>query len=492
MPEKKLSVTLPELCFIMLTALVTMLVCTKSSPLYPTNDWLDANCYMTIGRGMTAGKMPYLDFFEHKGPLIFILHCIAALISHDSFMGVFLFEIAASICFLFLSYRIILDKTGKRMLWCVPFISMSVYSSYAFCHGDSAEEFCLPLLLFSYIISDKLLSYGKLLSGRDSFLIGIFSGLILWTKFNLLGFYAGLFIVMAYTYISQKKAANLVRCCGMTVLGVTAVSLPIIIFFAYKNALRSMNEVYFYDNIFVYNGSSSSVPENLANGFVFCYTFLPIGFAVIYLGIAAGLRQKNFRQTICQVTILLSMFIFTFAGHLSFQYYPLILAALIPVFLCNILTLLKSSHIKSGAFSAAVSLIICSPLNYFLSPNTYLMKYSRSDMPQFKFAETARKLDATTMLNYGFLDGGFYFAADIVPDYKYFCRNNTGMEEMLKSQDYYIQSGSPELIVSRSYTGERDYFQNYTCVSEELFPYYRRMVRYYLYVRNDIYEKYYC
>ena len=122
MPEKKLSVTLPELCFIMLTALVTMLVCTKSSPLYPTNDWLDANCYMTIGRGMTAGKMPYLDFFEHKGPLIFILHCIAALISHDSFMGVFLFEIAASICFLFLSYRIILDKTGKRMLWCVPFI----------------------------------------------------------------------------------------------------------------------------------------------------------------------------------------------------------------------------------------------------------------------------------------------------------------------------------------------------------------------------------
>ena len=120
------------------------------------------------------------------------------------------------------------------------------------------------------------------------------------------------------------------------------------------------------------------------------------------------------------------------------------------------------------------------------------MKYSRSDMPQFKFAETARKLDATTMLNYGFLDGGFYFAADIVPDYKYFCRNNTGMEEMLKSQDYYIQSGSPELIVSRSYTGERDYFQNYTCVSEELFPYYRRMVRYYLYVRNDIYENYYC
>ena len=93
--------TIPfELFFILLTAFVTILICSKSSPLYPINDWVDANCYMTVGRGMLHGSMPYRDLFEHKGPLIYMLHAAAALISDNSFLGVFLSEIV--LCFLFL------------------------------------------------------------------------------------------------------------------------------------------------------------------------------------------------------------------------------------------------------------------------------------------------------------------------------------------------------------------------------------------------------
>ena len=77
--------------FIALTGFLTILICSKSSPLYPLNDWVDANCYMTVGRAMTEGKLPYRDLFEHKGPLLYILHAAAALVSDSSFLGIFFF-----------------------------------------------------------------------------------------------------------------------------------------------------------------------------------------------------------------------------------------------------------------------------------------------------------------------------------------------------------------------------------------------------------------
>ena len=43
-----------------------LLVCTKSSPLYPLNDWVDVNIYRTIGSGMFRGLVPYRDLFDQK------------------------------------------------------------------------------------------------------------------------------------------------------------------------------------------------------------------------------------------------------------------------------------------------------------------------------------------------------------------------------------------------------------------------------------------
>ena len=55
----------------LLCAAAALAVCSRSSPLYPTNDWGDANIYFTIGRGMletynqianaTTGDMAALD-----------------------------------------------------------------------------------------------------------------------------------------------------------------------------------------------------------------------------------------------------------------------------------------------------------------------------------------------------------------------------------------------------------------------------------------------
>ena len=78
----------------LLSALAVLLIASTGSPLYATNFWTDTNIYFTIGRGMRQGLMPYTDLFDHKGPLLYVLYALGALVSDTSFFGVFLLEVA--------------------------------------------------------------------------------------------------------------------------------------------------------------------------------------------------------------------------------------------------------------------------------------------------------------------------------------------------------------------------------------------------------------
>ena len=53
--------------FAALAAVLSLTVCTKSSFLYPLNDWVDVHCYFTVGRGILHGMVPYRDLYEQKG-----------------------------------------------------------------------------------------------------------------------------------------------------------------------------------------------------------------------------------------------------------------------------------------------------------------------------------------------------------------------------------------------------------------------------------------
>lgn len=89
-----------------LLATVVMTICTKSSPIYPFNDWVDSNIFHVVGRSMLNGVVPYRDLYEQKGPLVFILHVLPAMISYDSFLGVYFLEIICCFAFLLICFRL--------------------------------------------------------------------------------------------------------------------------------------------------------------------------------------------------------------------------------------------------------------------------------------------------------------------------------------------------------------------------------------------------
>lgn len=472
-----------ENIFIILTGLLTMLICSKSSPLYPINDWVDANCYMTVGRAMTEGKMPYRDLFEHKGPLLYILHAVGALISDNSFFGIFLFETAACIWFLRLCCGLMRRFTGNAALWSVPLFAMIIYSSQAFCHGDSAEEFCLPIILCSFMLGLESVNKGNALSDKNAFLLGILSGIVLWIKFNLLGFYAGAFL--AIVFLSGKNGiAHIIRMCSIIVLGIASVSLPVIIYFAAKNSLHSLNEVYFYNNIFVYGGEKTSLLKNLANGCFFTLRFFPFGTMLIVSGIAAAFLNGQKRYAVYGLASMSTAFLGTFAGHLSYRYYPLILAPSAVIFGAAAISVIDKKIRRFSSLAVPASLILCMAVAFILSPNTYLMRYKKDQLPQYRFAEIINETEDPSLLNYGFLDGGFYLSAGVIPEQRYFCCTNMELEEMTESQRRCADAGIPDYIVTRSASGKHPDFPLYACIAEDEFPYYDQTLHYFLFRKN--------
>ena len=81
-------------------------ICTASSPRYATNQWNDANAFLTMGRAMSSGLTIYKDIFEQKGPLLYLLHAVASLISDSSFLGVYIIQSLFLSATAFAAYKI--------------------------------------------------------------------------------------------------------------------------------------------------------------------------------------------------------------------------------------------------------------------------------------------------------------------------------------------------------------------------------------------------
>ena len=140
-------------CFF--TSLFILTFTTRSSILFPYNNWDDVNSYFTMGKGLMNGMVIYRDLYDQKGPFLYLLYGIGYLISHKSFFGIYIFEIIAGTIFLTFAFKLIKRHSSTSVaLVLIPLVAAGVYSSRSFYWGGAAEEFCLPMLAYTIYIID--------------------------------------------------------------------------------------------------------------------------------------------------------------------------------------------------------------------------------------------------------------------------------------------------------------------------------------------------
>lgn len=236
-------------------AALVLVLCSKTSPLYAFNDWMDANIFFTMGKSMLSGKVLYRDVFDHKGPVLYFLYGLASLIDHTGFTGVLVVEIIAFALFLHCGLRTAELLAGRALhpAWAV-LPAAGIAASRAFAHGGSAEELLLPFLAFALYGAVKTLQDTHPMPLRTVALHGFLAGCALWLKYTVLGFYLAWAMVLAVVYLWRGRAAQLGKSVAAYLGGMALATLPWVIYFGVNSALGDWFTCYFYDNLFLYKG----------------------------------------------------------------------------------------------------------------------------------------------------------------------------------------------------------------------------------------------
>ena len=450
----KKNTKISEVSYIFFLAVVSITLLAKSSPFYPFNDWVDPNTMFSVGKGMLKGMVPYRDLYEQKGPLLLALHALEALISFDTLKGIWIIEIAACFFTLLCLYNILHPWLEKKTLIALPLLTAVMYISRAFVAGDSAEEMSLPLLTYGLYIGINAIRNNRLPSGKESFLIGLTSGCILWIKFSHLGFYAGWFLFFMITALQRRQGRHLIQMLVFIICGVITASLPVFLYFLINRSVGIFLECYFLNNIQYYPAfSAASGPFrhiiNLWRGFLRFVEANPALLIFIAAGLTWCFTHKEKKVGIFMLLTLCTGFIIMFISGVSFPYYVFLYGSF------SVFGVLwgKNIHlrIKNGLSAGGiVSFFLCAVACLLFSTNTYLLAFNKEDFPQFKVKEVIESsgIEDPTILHYGLLDAGFNLPTGLVPQQRFWCSFNLKLPEMATAQKQYIEQGETDFVIT--------------------------------------------
>ena len=146
---------------------------------------------------------------------------------------------------------------------------------------------------------------------------------------------------------------------------------------------------------------------------------------------------------------------FIWCGSMGWPYYGLPLAVFAPLGFVPLLSLLRRLPLRFeaprlAAAGCAVCLAASLALEALASPNVSFMALKKEDLVQTKFAAIIQAEGGESLLNYGFLDGGFYLSSGILPSCRFFCRTNlSNWEELEQPVRRMVAENAFDFIVTR-------------------------------------------
>ncbi|MCD2256338.1 hypothetical protein FHQ08_06345 [Lactobacillus sp. CC-MHH1034] len=469
-------------------AIILIFFLGKSSPLYYLNDWVDANAYFTVGKGIVHGLVPYRDLFDQKGPLIYFLHAIGYLISQHNFWGIAVLE-SFNLCASMIIFKKILQLYVSKPLQFAGalLVPMAFLASPFFNAGDSVEEFMMPFILYLMYSICKIIhvnlhanSFDFQLDFKQFYWIGLGLGIVFWSKYILVGFWIGFFIALTIILFSRRQFMDWLKVLLYTLLGFITVTAVVLLYFLLNHALSDLFFGYFYANISLYQINMS--------------TFTKVFNSIKYLFFGFGMGG----HWIINIMLLLAIFVFPFNKKVSdawegkvlyllpvifggllmfwgltprlYYWLPLLVIAMMGLLaiLINVETSFQNNfpqqipRLRNFIIVLACVAPFMMNTNYNFSklyPKNYTVAYqSKGDLPaQLQFKKIIDRQKNAKVLNYGTLDLGVYTVTNKIPDSKYFYILNipkSAFPEMYQQQDKVITHKQADFVVTRTPAGQ--------------------------------------
>lgn len=256
----------------------------------------DNGVFLYGGQQLLAGKTPYVDFWDHKGPLIFYINALGLLIGSGSRWGVWILEFVFLLSTALGLFRISSERLGFLagcVIVCIWIYSMKAVGSY-YHFRDSNYIETYGLLFNVWAIAVWLRGQEYTDRYAHYLWIGILTGLSLALRPNNIAVQVSILVVELIVGIRSGQSPRTLKRGVYIVSGILMIIAPIVIIFAVKGGLRELYDAVIHYNL-VYsqkNYSGESVLNVIQLGLV-QLDWLP---AIGYVGLLAILAISTFSE----------------------------------------------------------------------------------------------------------------------------------------------------------------------------------------------------
>lgn len=259
------------------TCVIMLFACAYSSPLFPYYTSGDSSIFMLIGKGITEGKLPYVDLFDHKGPILFWIEALGWKLAGRA--GIWLLETLGTVLSVIILIKIC-DQLRSNCL--LPVLgSAVVYLSY-FGRGNLCENYSFPFIVFCVYLSVKYYQSNKVKHPwKYAFVYGICFAILAFIRVNNATVICGFVLCIIIRLAVAREYKNLIENVLAGLAGVLIISVPICLYFYFNNALQDMLFCTFTYN-FMY--ASGRIELDGAGWLQKLIRFIPIAFATVFFG----------------------------------------------------------------------------------------------------------------------------------------------------------------------------------------------------------------
>lgn len=349
----------------------------------------DDGVYLYTAIQINDGGAPYVDSWDHKGPIFYLIEVLGLHFAPDPQWGVFIFN-AILLAFSFL----IFCYTLRQYFSWIAIAGGSIFFLFlfqSFVRNVSAPDY---QALYFLMITFSLLIYGEKQKKRWVWgLIGFFAGIVILSKMTAALFYIVLAIYLIIISISQKK---LDRRFLLFAIGGLTVSAIAFIFLFQKKALSDFFDQYILFNmIYAGSGSSLTLLKNLlATLFRLTETLgYPISFiCIIVYFLTAMLLSETYQKKrsisdFDPIEKLMTLTVFAFpieiiltgaSGKPYYQYFSVMTVYLF-FFFCRIIEIIvqHTSWLRTQSLGQYTTLLFCTFFSMSILTQKSLEKIER-------------------------------------------------------------------------------------------------------------------
>ena len=237
--------------YLALFAFVTLFFISPDSYTHDLYFRVDSGCFFTCGKAWMNGMVPYVDFTDSKGPLLWLIYGVGYLISHYDYIGVFWLSVASYALTYFLSYKaaLLLVADKPKAFLCAVLMSVAFFYPYVF-HEMRAENFGhLYFMLTLYHTLRLLTQKNQRMKHicQSFFAYGIAFGATLLIKYSFTVMIAPMMLYGLYGVIREKRRFMIPLLAA--ICGALVIILPFLIYFLVAGNLGAFINEYFINTM---------------------------------------------------------------------------------------------------------------------------------------------------------------------------------------------------------------------------------------------------